>query len=349
MTFQRLDLLPDLNLEKRGRLRSRWQEYDSVRDLVVTKIRAGAGEDFLQWEFENGQLGFMDDFWDLAGIELFNEDIDFPTGDNFENINFSYSEFWHCKFKNATFPQTYFGFSKLYNVEFRNCLFAFAHFYGAKLEKCNFINCDFADENGFFNCEFLDTKFEDCFFNKDKFTDCKFDENVIFELNRYPQVGGLLSETNSGFKEKFESRNASGIYRGIKEGFLAGRIYGQARKYSFRQQQAYTRFNLPKGIAKTQAYAWELLAGYGFRPSRVLITLFVMFTLASSWFAYRLESVQDSLIISAGAFLTFGAKAELLSQLSLIDHIFYITSAFAGVSLVALFITVMANVLLKDR
>jgi hypothetical protein len=74
-----------------------------------------------------------------------------------------------------------------------------------------------------------------------------------------------------------------------------------------------------------------------------------MFVAVSAWFAYRLESIQNGLILSAGAFLTFGGNIDLLQRLSWIDHTIYIASAFAGVALTALFITVMASVLLKDN
>jgi Pentapeptide repeats (8 copies) len=117
MTFQRIDLLPRYDPAARNKVQSRWEHDDgrSLCERVIEKIRKGAGEDFLQWDFEQGRLGFLEDYWDLAGIQLSNEDITFPTGDNFENIDFSYAKFWHCVFVNATFPQTHFSFAKLYN------------------------------------------------------------------------------------------------------------------------------------------------------------------------------------------------------------------------------------------
>jgi hypothetical protein len=68
-----------------------------------------------------------------------------------------------------------------------------------------------------------------------------------------------------------------------------------------------------------------------------------------SWFSYRLGSISESLVFSAGAFLTFGARAELLQGLSFLDGIIYIAAAFAGIALVAVFITVMTNVHLKNN
>jgi hypothetical protein len=351
MAFHRIDLLPRYDLDERRKARSRWEteEGRALQEKIINLIRKGAGEDFLQSHFECGTLGFLEDQWDLEGIQLFSENIVFPTADTFEAIDFSHAQFWHCVFTNATFIQTHFGFTKFYNVEFRNCLFTFAHFYGATLEGCKFIDCDFAEENGFSNCEILGTEFENCFFSKGKFFDCKFDEQVAFQVNRQPQTRGLLSQTSSGFQCPFERNNISGIYRGIKEGFVAGQIYGKARKYSFLQHQAYTRFNRVGIVEKATAYCWELLSGYGLKPGRVLICLISLFSIVFVWFALQLGSVQDSLIFTSGAFLTFGARSELLQKLSLANHIVYIVSAFAGVALIALFITVMANVLLKDN
>lgn len=351
MTFERIDLLPRYNPAERNRVRSRWENEEGrlLYEKIVDKIRKGAGEDFLQSDFEQGSLGFLEDYWDLAGIQLFNEKITFPTGDNFENIDFSYGRFWHSVFTNATFPQTHFSFAKLYNVEFRKCLFAFAHFYGCSLENCKFIDCDFADENGFSNCELENTRFEDCFFNKNKFVDCKFDEAVIFKFKRPPLVGGLLSQTSSGFKSPLERANISGIYRGIKDGFAAGEINQKAREFRFWQHQAYTRFNQTGVLELIKAYGWEVIAGYGLRPMRVLIFLVGIFAIVAVWFACRLESISDGLIFSAGALLTFGARSELLQKLSWVDYGIYIASAFVGVALTALFVTVMANVLLKDN
>jgi uncharacterized protein YjbI with pentapeptide repeats len=166
MTFTRIDLLPSFDRKKCQQLQQRWEDYigRAVFERVLSLIREGAGEDFLQYKFENGELAFLHDYWDLAGIQISGEDIEFPTGDNFENIDFSYAKFWHSTFKNACFPQTGFTFARLYNVKFKNCLFALASFYGCKLEKCSFENCSFVEGNGFTNCDFKETVFSDCFF-----------------------------------------------------------------------------------------------------------------------------------------------------------------------------------------
>ena len=50
-----------------------------------------------------------------------------------------------------------------------------------------------------------------------------------------------------------------------------------------------------------------------------------------------------------GALLTFGAKASLLDQLGWFARICYVINAFFGIALLALFITVIANVYMRDR
>ena len=105
--------------------KERWEKGvgEECYKKVIKMIREGAGEDFLQSAFEARELQVMSDYQDLKGIKIWKEDIDFPSGDSFEGIDFSYSEFWHSKFNNAVFGSTYSAFSKVYNFEFKNCLF----------------------------------------------------------------------------------------------------------------------------------------------------------------------------------------------------------------------------------
>jgi hypothetical protein len=347
MAFNRIDLLSQYDVEKRKRVRARWTDSDDGRALhsyILEKVRQGAGEDFLQWDFESGKLGFLEDYWDLAGFEMFSEEIEFPRGDNFEDIDFSYASMWHCRLVGAAFPQTYFAFAKFYNGTFKDCLFAFTSFHGCTLEKCRFENCDFVDYNGFDNSDFQGCSFENCYISRNIFKDCCFDENVIISNIRKPLILGLLNCPND-FNDKLELDQITAIYRGIKDGFLSGEIFNKARRYFFLQRQAYTRFN-DKG--KIYAYAWEFVAGYGTRRLRVLGIAFVMFVVAMLCFWHKLD-LDDSIILTAGAFLTFGAKTELLDKMPIFYKLLYIFAAFVGVSSVALFITVLASVLLKEN
>ena len=225
-------------------------------------------------------------------------------------------------------------------MEFRNCVFAFAHFYGARLEKCKFIDCDFVESNGFSNCDFTDTVFQDCHFNENKFVDCKFNENTrITEIIRKAR----------NFQAELSNRDLTVVYRGIKEAYVSGGLPKQARRYQLLQNRAYTKHNLAFGFEKIRSLIWGAIAGYGLLPSRVLISLLSVFLASFAWFCYRLGDVAHALIFTSGALFTFGAKADLLDQLSIWDYALYILTSFAGISLSALFVTVMASVLLRDR
>jgi hypothetical protein len=74
---------------------ARWNSRDGyrVQARVLELIRAGAGEDFLQSDFESGSLPILETMWDLKGLQLANEDLHLPRQDNFENIDFSFARF----------------------------------------------------------------------------------------------------------------------------------------------------------------------------------------------------------------------------------------------------------------
>lgn len=232
-------------------------------------------------------------------------------------------------------------------MEFRNCLFAFAHFYGATLERCRFVDCDFIEYNGFSNCEFRETVFEDCFFDDSKFHDCKFGDSVVIRNTKSRRSFALLHKA-ARFNSILEKKHISTIYQGIKDAYSAGEVWKLSRRYRFLQNKFYTKYHL-EGVEKIGGYFWEYLSGYGLKPVRVLGWLGILFVSSYCWFSFCLGNWKDTIILAAGALFTFGAKSELLEQLSTLNRVIYICLAFAGVSLTALFVTVMANVHLNDR
>lgn len=80
MSFTRIDLLPRFEPRRRREVRERW-ENDAGRDLfdrIITLIREGAGEDFLQYSFEKGDLGFLSDYWIWLGYTFSVKTLSFP-------------------------------------------------------------------------------------------------------------------------------------------------------------------------------------------------------------------------------------------------------------------------------
>ena len=243
MTFTRIDLIPNYDFEESKRLRSRWTddpEGPRTYEYVPQKIREGGGEDFLQWDFETGRLGLLRNYCDLAGIRLQAEDIIFPEGDNFENIDFSSAEMWHCKFTDACFPSTHFNFARFYNIKCIGCIFSFAWFYSCRFERCTFDHCDFIDGNGFNNSKFMSCAFSDCFFSENMFTDCHFDENVAVRNQTGPLLFGLKQKANQ-FKEALKAVQVSRSLPRDKGRLPGWRGFPAYRKYFLIQRQAYTR------------------------------------------------------------------------------------------------------------
>lgn len=145
-----------------------------------------------------------------------------------------------------------------------------------------------------------------------------------------------------------ESRDRTDIYNGIKEAYRAGGVPERAREYFFLQMQAATRYNSESVGERWLGFGKEYLAGYGVRPFRVLTAMAGILLLSSVLFSFAVGAA-DGILLAAGGLFTFGARAELLTQLNPFYRAVYIATAFAGISLTALFITVMANVSFREQ
>ncbi|MCJ7508825.1 MAG: pentapeptide repeat-containing protein, partial [candidate division Zixibacteria bacterium] len=274
------------------------------------------------------------------GLNIFKEDISFPKDeDNFEGINFSYAEFYHSKFRDACFGSCYFGFTKIHNCEFINCLFSFSYFYGATLKNVKFIDCDFVESNGFTNCDFSQAQFENCFYSGNILINCKFDAST--SINE-PIAKARQKDCN------LDNRKLAEIFKGVKEAYAVGGAYKKSSNYFFKQMQSVTHYNTGNFFEKIGEYVWEAIAGYGVRPSRVLCVMVGVFLLSFLWFSLKI-GLCDGFILTSGAMFTFGANVDYLRILGVADKIVYVATSFFGISLVALFITVLANKWLRER
>ncbi len=339
--FRPIHLLPkpiNSDFDKISEYKERWEKGHGEKcyDFVINKIKKGGGEDFLQWDYQQGQdlKHIMKDEWDLKGIKIWQLDIDFPKGDNFEGIDFSFAEFWHSRFKSATFPSTYFEFSKFYNFKFEDCLFSFANFYGVKFEKVKFKNCTFVEHNSFNNCEFIDCEFDNFFTAGNLFIDCLFDVNT--------QVKNISFKPIHKFKVELENSNLPNIYKGIKNSYLSGQVFDKYREYFFKQKRSETRY-LKRGIKKLGSYFLENLTGYGVRPTAVLSFMFLIISFFFLGFLTK-YSVSESIIMSIGAFTSSGNILETYPY-----NYLYVIESFLGIGLFALLITVLANIWFSEK
>lgn len=337
-----LHLLPDAASPDSVKFKNRWEtpEGRELHERIMQMIRKGAGEDFLQWDFEQHRLGFIEHMHDLRGFSFFNEEIVFPRDETFEHIDFSYGKFYHSKMTNALFECT-MDFTKFYNCTFTKCMFWFNNCYACHFERVRFVDCDFIEHNSFTNCSFVSTTFENTFFHRNVFRDCKFDTKTSI-----PQ---LLRKPASEKKDvELEDAALADLYQGVSEAYVCGGATRKARRYLFLRHQAATRYNNESCGQKLQGLMVEYLMGYGLKPVRVLSWMFLLYLASLGAFCTTL-GFRDALLLSCGALFTFGAKADLLNALSFGYQLLYILTSFVGVVFVALFVTVLANVLLRDK
>lgn len=340
--FTPLHLLPQFNGNESVKYQNRWRDYNGrqIFEKIIKMIENGAGEDFLEWDFDKGNLGFLENKGDLKGVNIFKKDINFPKGDNFEGIDFSYGKFYHSKFNNATFIESSFGFSSLYNCVFKNCLFAYNSFYGCTIEKVKFINCDFVENNAMSNCVLIETEYKNCFYNNVLFTDCKFDGNTSLDTPK--------DKPSSSFNAELDKTHLAEIYKSIKEAYFSGGVFMESKQYFFKQKQSITRHNKKGKLNKIGNFLLEFITGYGIKPMRVLFSMLLIFILFSSFFIGKLGFAKG-ILLSAGAFFTFGANANYLQYLSNFFKILYILEAFTGISMIALFIVVLSNLWFTEK
>ena len=337
---------------EKNRVQGRWQNTEA-EDLVLELIRNGGGEDFLQWEYENGILsGFLDDPNDLKGIILFQETIDFPYKDNFEKIDFSYSEFYHSTFRKASFFGTNSNFARIYNCKFINCRFHFAYWYGCNVENTTFENCDFIERHGFTNCDFINCKFVNYSVSELLFTDCRFDPKTEIENPKFSII------SNKGRSSNFDKKKLCDYFRSISEAYTAGNVPGLSKKFKFLSEKNRTDY------INENRFTWlkdklfrEYLTGYGLKPERPLIASILTVIFFS--FLYGLNTIEVTSkgffntlweIFAGGFWFSLAAFTKLgsISELSYPNNLYFLIQCSVHAILFALFITTLWNAWFKQ-
>lgn len=333
------------NFKERIEYRDRWEPINGGEEaykLVIEKIRKGAGEDFLQREYEYGKLNkFLDDMYDLKGITIHGEEIDFPEKDNFENIDFSYSKFYHSEFKNGYFRCS-FKFVRFHKVTFRNCIFNSSVWLGAEFEECEFINCDFIGGCGFTNCSFSNTKFNHFFTEINLFSDCKFNSTVyIGEPVTFFVAQKRIK--NSGYDYSF----LSDFYNSIRQAYKAANVYDKERSYFYKAKQAGTNHN-NNGLVDYlyKKILIEFLTGYGVKPFRAFGAGIIIIFVFSFVYYFSLYSIRQSILISFGAFFTSG---NYPASFCIYYKILYIIEGIFGWFILGLYLTTLVNVWFSER
>lgn len=336
--FTPIYLLPQYNEAELNRYRDRWETDEGLEtsQRVLELIRNGAGEDFLQWDFENGRLPLLESMSDLKGLYL-HGDFDFPDDETFEVIDFSYALISNAKMHNAAFPSTRGAFTEFVRCIFSNCSFRGAKFFGATFDECEFVECDFLWGCEFVNCDFTGGRFSRAFFERNVFVNCRFSETVDINSGKLEAHGTARPQADPA--PSLDRPERSGIFRAIKEAYAAGRVGNMEDRYFVKEMEAIT--SAAPWKARPGRYFLQVVTNYGVAPFRVGGAMAAILFAGGLLFA-REVGLRDGLVISAGAFFTFGVNASALAELPPAFSVLYVVEAFFGLSATALFITLLA-------
>lgn len=319
----------------------RWHnpDYHSAVERIKTMLSNGAGEDFLQADFEEGRFPFLDDMWDLRGISLVNSVVQAEQGERalFESLNFAHASFYNITFRNVSFEQCGFRHARFEKCKFIDCIMVYGGFFGAGFENVVFQNCDIGEGASFLNCELRGTHFENCFLPSYAFRDCCFDEGT--------DLGNLVYERkiSQATTFKIEPNQRASFFREVRFAYKAGGAISGSRKWFREEMKARTRHNTPSfGRRLWRLIVLEWLSGYGQSPGRVLIVMGLCLVAGWALFA-KFVGWKDGLLVASGAFFTNGARSDLLNSLGWLERVTYVSLGFLGVFLMGMFIVVLAS------
>lgn len=220
--------------------------------------------------------------------------------EDIKQIEFSYSVFNNCTFKEISFINCEFKNVLFNNCKFENVNFINSNFYEDELitifdgncflEKVKFINCDL--ENSMFlktkikdiylentnlkysifkNINISNIKIKDCDLRETKFLipeiiDLKFVDDKNTKIDEYFFLDNLVVNTN--YKKSFD--DVSRVYKAISSKFEDNNYYDLAGEYNYLY-----KLNKGKslyGLERFKSNIFWLICGYGERPTFALIT-----------------------------------------------------------------------------
>jgi len=280
---------------------------------------------------------FFEDGSDLRGLRYVGGSLSIADKEFFRNAVLNYTRFRDVTVHRSVFVSVTGDYTEIIRTQFEETTFVRASFFGAVFEDCVFKNCNFLDRNAFSNCVFKNVTFINCFFETDLFNDCSFDERT--RVNKPLKAAHRFTYWHEPAK-RYDERYSSSFYSGLREAYEVGQVSTFARKYLFREKQAFTRHN-SKRADKFIRYFLEYSNGYGIKPLRVLFTAMLVFLLCGAGFAVKYGS--EGFFLGAGGFFTFGASTDLLAHAGVFYHALYVFEAFLGIVNMSTFVVVLTN------
>lgn len=293
--FIDISQLKEVNGEEYNNLTQRWYTQEGIRaqKYITDLIKQGGGEDFLQRDIQYGVLkGFLEDEFDLKGINLYGVNVNCPKVDNFQRIDFSYSKFIQSNFNGCTISCNFY-FVQFKRCKFINCTFAGSYFIGCFFQNCTFENVDFIQNDQIVNCEIEQTDFVNFFSNNNLLKDCKiFNSTQLDTPKKYPN--------GNWDKLEFDQRILSDFYTEVSLGYKETKSLEKSSNYRYLARKAYTRYNVRSKFKKwIRILINEFVIGYGEKPFNILraaVLLIIIFGILYQLFG--LMVIDTSKIIS---------------------------------------------------
>lgn len=321
-------------------------------------------------------------------------------------ISFDYGKFSDVIFNNCTFDSCKFNFTDFSNCHFQDCYFYISDFTGNHISSCTFYDCAFSILKNLQNLKIQYSTFENCRYHIGNpiFEDCYIDNRSRFSILKTEKPKRKMDIPKH--KDLFENGKqifTSHFYENIKNGYLASSSYEIARAYYFKQEQAYTKYNItvhrseyqqiislleklskykqiilaleklfktkniPAKFENSIKFLYKLIktdygirklieitTGYGTDPMksvRAIILSFLLFTIVLGCFGLKIEiynkqrflNVPELLLLSSGAFLTFGNILPGAVLMSGFAKIIFTIESFTGIILNGLFLTTLSS------
>ena len=336
-------LLAHSNTDNSKKYQDRWKTKEGIplKHHILKTLRDGSFEQFLHRDFAEKKLPILEHDKDLKGLYIEDELITDHPHHALKGVDLSFTYIGGSEFKNLNLVQSNFSFASIHNVTFVNCTFSYSTFYASYLENVSFIGCDFIERNNIRNCRFTNVKYKHCFIENNMFHSCRFDERTGVDI--------FTPESQHEKKSKFFNPiELPELYKGLKDGYKAGSVTSKVRYYYFLEKQAITRYIIDNVFQKTGNYFLEIVAGYGVKPLRVLISMIFIFLFFTAVFIGEL-GYPSGLLLSTGAYFTNGVSSDLVRSVGVFYQILFIIESFLGIIFTTLFVTVMANLWLSEK
>lgn len=318
--------------DKRNKYQERWKTKNGIqlKQDILTLLKNGITNDSLHKTPK-----------DLKGLTIEDEEIFTKSPDILKGADLAFIYLFNTHFKNLNFTDASITYAKFYHVTFSDCIFSSTTFYACYLENVTFINCDFLERNDVRNCRFTNVCFKNCFIETNLFHSCRFDEQTHIDT---------LRSTSQHIKKQihFDPKELAELYKGLKNSYMAGKVINQSRDCYYLERQAITRYILENPFEKVGNYFLEIIAGYGIKPLRVLLWMVLLFIVFSLIFIAKI-GYPDGLLLSTGAYFTNGAGTPYLQDLGIFYQSLFILESLLGILFTTIFVTVMANLWLRER